>query len=149
VNVFNAPFPACDADATNPAVAGAIRAFVVTSHGVTNHLTLRRTYLVPGDTEFKTRSFGGLYRRLILDGYRSLSFAAPCHKCLEEADLGTEIAAHSAMLAKAAWTRLVVGQRCRELSQCRTRLPNFGTRVSFRVSDIGHPQRPTAEDCPN
>jgi uncharacterized repeat protein (TIGR01451 family) len=51
VNVFNASFPACDAGATNPAVAGAIRAWVVTPDGVTNNLTLRRTYLAPGDSD--------------------------------------------------------------------------------------------------
>jgi len=54
VNVFNAPFPACDAGETNPAVAGAIHAYVVTPDGVTNNLTLRRTYLAPGESDFYT-----------------------------------------------------------------------------------------------
>jgi uncharacterized repeat protein (TIGR01451 family) len=54
VNVFNAPFPACDAGATNPAVAGAIRAFIVTPDGVTNNVALRRTYLLPGESDFYT-----------------------------------------------------------------------------------------------
>jgi hypothetical protein len=36
VNVFNAPFPACDAGDTNAASAGAIYAFIVTPDGVTN-----------------------------------------------------------------------------------------------------------------
>jgi uncharacterized repeat protein (TIGR01451 family) len=50
-NVFNAPFPACDAGDTNAASAGAIYAFIVTPDGVTNHITLRRTFLAPGDTD--------------------------------------------------------------------------------------------------
>ena len=54
VNVFNAPFPACDAGDTNPATAGAIRAFIVTPDGVTNNLTLRRTFLAPGESDFYT-----------------------------------------------------------------------------------------------
>ena len=52
VNVFNEFFPACDAGATNPAVAGAIRAYIVTPDGVTNNIILRRTYLVPGDADY-------------------------------------------------------------------------------------------------
>ncbi len=51
VNVFNAPFPACDAGDTNAASAGAIYAFIVTPDGVTNHITLRRTFLAPGDSD--------------------------------------------------------------------------------------------------
>jgi uncharacterized repeat protein (TIGR01451 family) len=54
VSVFNAPFPSCNAGETNPAVAGAITAFVVTPDGVTNYLTLRRTFLAPGDGDFYT-----------------------------------------------------------------------------------------------
>ena len=54
VNVFNAALPACDAGATNPAMAGAIRAFVVTPDGVTNPVVLRRTYLLPGQSDFYT-----------------------------------------------------------------------------------------------
>jgi len=54
VNVFNSPFPACNAGETNPAVAGAIKAFVVTPDGVTNNITLRRTFLAPGDSDFYT-----------------------------------------------------------------------------------------------
>ncbi len=54
VEVRNAPFPACDAGETNPAAAGAIQAFVVTPDGVTNNLTLRRTFLAPGDSDFYT-----------------------------------------------------------------------------------------------
>ncbi len=54
VNVFNTPFPACDAGEINPAVAGAIRAWVVTPDGVTNNITLRRTFLAPGDSDFYT-----------------------------------------------------------------------------------------------
>ena len=51
ITVFNAPFPACDAGETNPATAGAIKAFVVTPDGVTNNITLRRTFLAPGDSD--------------------------------------------------------------------------------------------------
>ncbi len=51
VTVFNSPFPACDAGQTDPAAAGAVQAFVVTPDGVTNALALRRTFLVPGDTD--------------------------------------------------------------------------------------------------
>ncbi len=54
VNVFNAPFPACDAGWVNPAIAGAIRAYVITPDGVTNNLTLRRTYLAPGESDVYT-----------------------------------------------------------------------------------------------
>jgi len=54
VEVRNAPFPACDAGMTNPAAAGAIGAFVVTPDGVTNNLTLRRTFLTPGESDFYT-----------------------------------------------------------------------------------------------
>jgi uncharacterized repeat protein (TIGR01451 family) len=54
VLVANAPFPACDAGQTNPASAGAIQAFVVTPDGVTNNLTLRRTFLAPGDSDYYT-----------------------------------------------------------------------------------------------
>jgi uncharacterized repeat protein (TIGR01451 family) len=51
ITVFNQPFPACDAGETNPATAGAIKAFVVTPDGVTNNITLRRTFLAPGDSD--------------------------------------------------------------------------------------------------
>ena len=51
VNVFNAPFPACNAGETNAATAGAIYAFIVTPDGVTNNITLRRTFLAPGDSD--------------------------------------------------------------------------------------------------
>ncbi|MGD0744991.1 MAG: hypothetical protein ABSA45_07535, partial [Verrucomicrobiota bacterium] len=54
VNVFNAPFPACNAGETNPATAGAIQAWVVTPDHVTNNITLRRTFLAPGDSDFYT-----------------------------------------------------------------------------------------------
>ncbi len=54
VNVFNEAFPACDAGETNPATAGAIRAYIVTPDGVTNKLVLRRTYLAPGEADFYT-----------------------------------------------------------------------------------------------
>jgi uncharacterized repeat protein (TIGR01451 family) len=54
VNVFNTPFPACNAGETNAASAGAIYAFVVTPDGVTNNITLRRTFLAPGDSDFYT-----------------------------------------------------------------------------------------------
>ncbi len=54
VNVFNQPFPACDAGFADPGVAGAIRAFVVTPDGLTNNLTLRRTFLAPGEADFYT-----------------------------------------------------------------------------------------------
>ena len=54
VSVFNQPFPACDAGATNLADAGAIYAFIVTPDGITNHLTLRRTFLAPGQSDFYT-----------------------------------------------------------------------------------------------
>jgi uncharacterized repeat protein (TIGR01451 family) len=54
VNVFNTPFPACDAGNTNAASAGAIYAFIVTPDGVTNYITLRRTFLAPGDSDFYT-----------------------------------------------------------------------------------------------
>ena len=62
VNVFNTPFPACDAGATNPAVAGAIQAFVVTPDGFTNNVTLRRTYLLPGESDFYTNVVGYVVR---------------------------------------------------------------------------------------
>jgi uncharacterized repeat protein (TIGR01451 family) len=52
VSVFNTPFPACDAGATNAASAGAIKAYVVTPDGVTNNLTLLRTYLPPGQSDY-------------------------------------------------------------------------------------------------
>ena len=54
VNVFNTPFPACDAGWTNPAIAGAIHAYVITPDGLTNIITLRRTFLAPGDSDFYT-----------------------------------------------------------------------------------------------
>ncbi len=54
VMVFNSPFPACDAGETNTADAGAIRAWVVTPDGITNFLSLRRTFLVPGDSDYYT-----------------------------------------------------------------------------------------------
>jgi len=54
VNVFNTAFPACDAGNTNPAAAGAIRAFVVTPDGKTNSITLLRVFLAPGDSDFYT-----------------------------------------------------------------------------------------------
>jgi hypothetical protein len=54
VNVFNTAFPSCDAGETNPATAGAIQAYIVTPNGVTNHLTLRRTFLAPGDSDYYT-----------------------------------------------------------------------------------------------
>ena len=54
VNVFNTPFPACNAGETNAASAGAIYAFVVTPDGVTNNITLRRTFLAPGDSDLYT-----------------------------------------------------------------------------------------------
>ena len=54
INVFNAPLPACDAGATNPAVAGAIRAYIITPDGVSNAVVLRRTYLLPGQADFYT-----------------------------------------------------------------------------------------------
>ncbi len=54
ITVFNAPFPACNAGETNPAFAGAIKAFVVTPDGVTNNITLRRTFLAPGDSDSYT-----------------------------------------------------------------------------------------------
>jgi uncharacterized repeat protein (TIGR01451 family) len=54
VNVFNAPFPACNAGETNAATAGAIYAFIVTPEGVTNNITLRRTFLAPGDSDVYT-----------------------------------------------------------------------------------------------
>ncbi|MGA2243344.1 MAG: hypothetical protein ABSH11_15070, partial [Verrucomicrobiota bacterium] len=54
VNVFNTPFPACNAGETNAATAGAIYAFVVTPDGVTNNIVLRRTFLAPGDSDFYT-----------------------------------------------------------------------------------------------
>ena len=54
INVFNTPFPACDAGWTNPAIAGAIHAYVVTPDGLTNTVTLRRTYLAPGESDFYT-----------------------------------------------------------------------------------------------
>lgn len=54
VNVFNAPFPACDAGFTNSALAGAIKAHIVTPDGLTNILTLRRTFLAPGESDFYT-----------------------------------------------------------------------------------------------
>ena len=53
-NVFNTPFPACNAGETNAATAGAIYAFVVTPDGVTNNIVLRRTFLAPGDSDFYT-----------------------------------------------------------------------------------------------
>jgi uncharacterized repeat protein (TIGR01451 family) len=46
VNVFNAPFPACD--------ASAIRAYIVTPDGVTNMIALRRTSLIPGEADMYT-----------------------------------------------------------------------------------------------
>ena len=52
VNVFNAPFPACDAGDTNVASAGAIYAFIVTPDGVTNNITLLRTFLAPGASDY-------------------------------------------------------------------------------------------------
>ena len=54
VNVFNTAFPSCNAGETNPATAGAIQAYIVTPNGVTNHLTLRRTFLAPGDSDYYT-----------------------------------------------------------------------------------------------
>jgi uncharacterized repeat protein (TIGR01451 family) len=54
VNVFNTAFPSCNAGETNPATAGAIQAYIVTPNGVTNSLTLRRTFLAPGDSDFYT-----------------------------------------------------------------------------------------------
>jgi uncharacterized repeat protein (TIGR01451 family) len=54
VNVFNAPFPACNAGETNAATAGAIYAFIVTPDGVTNNIILRRTFLAPGDSDLYT-----------------------------------------------------------------------------------------------
>jgi uncharacterized repeat protein (TIGR01451 family) len=54
VNVFNMPFPACDAGYADPSIAGAIRAVVVTPDGVTNHIALRRTLLAPGESDFYT-----------------------------------------------------------------------------------------------
>ena len=52
VLVANAPFPACDAGQTNPAAAGAIQAFIVTPDGKTNNLTLLRTFLAPGESDY-------------------------------------------------------------------------------------------------
>lgn len=43
INVFNAPFPACDATA--------LRAFIVTPDGITNTIALRRTSLIPGEMD--------------------------------------------------------------------------------------------------
>ncbi|HZR21665.1 MAG TPA: hypothetical protein VFE51_30565, partial [Verrucomicrobiae bacterium] len=54
VLVLNSPFPACDAGELDPASAGAITAFVVTPDGVTNAITLRRTFLAPGESDYYT-----------------------------------------------------------------------------------------------
>ncbi len=54
VLVFNTPFPACNAGETNSALAGAIQAYVVTPDGVTNQLTLKRTFLAPGESDLYT-----------------------------------------------------------------------------------------------
>src|SRR5208282_1150975 len=54
VDVFNAPSPSCNAGETNPATAGAIQAWVITPDGKTNTLTLLRTFLAPGDSDYYT-----------------------------------------------------------------------------------------------